>query len=105
MPNPQPPKHSPIGPIAGAIVVILILAVGGLYFWGAKLNQDMTQDTPFIPGDQNLPASGADSDSTGGLPPQGTSDEVSSIEADFNAMNMNQLDAQTSADLNNMEGQ
>lgn len=99
----QSPKSS-VGPIAGAVIVILLLAAGGLYFYGAKLNREMQNDVPFIPSDESVP-SGADSDTSGGLPPQSNSDETSSIEADFNAINMTQFESSNQADLNNLDSQ
>jgi len=102
--TPPPAPRSSIGPVAGAVIVILLLAAGGLYFWGAKLNQQAAE-TPYIPGDENVMPSSADSDTSSGLPPQSSSDDVSSIEADFNAMNINQMDAQTQADLSNLDSQ
>lgn len=99
--SPAPVQRSSIGPVAGIVIVILLLGAGGLYFYGAYLNKQM-DETPYIPGDENLMPTNADSDTSAGLPPQSGSDDVSSIEADFNAMNMSQMDAQTEADLNNL---
>lgn len=102
MPPPQEPQKSSIGPVAGAVIVILLLVAGGLYFWGAQLNNQETNQPPYIPsndtslqGDANIT-----SDTGAGLPPQSSSDDVSSIEADANAMNVDQLNAENSADLN-----
>lgn len=105
-PPPQEPK-SGFGPIAGAIIVILLLIVGGLYFWGAKINNQMNNEMPYIPSDDSMtddvqPVGELQSDTSAGLPPQSSSDDVSSIEADFNAMNLNDLETQNSAELNNI---
>lgn len=103
------PDRKPVGPIAGAIIVIILLVAGGLYFWGAKLNSQMQpQEMPYIPDDDymmpegSMPVSEAQSDTASGLPPQGSSDDVSSIESDFNAMNMQQMESQNEAELNNI---
>lgn len=99
--SPEPPK-SGVGPIAGAIVVILLLIAGGLYFWGAKLNEANRIDpVPYIPSEDALPSGGADSDTSSGLPPQGSSDDAAAIQADLEAMNFNQFESQTEADVNN----
>ena len=101
----QPEQHkSTVGPIAGAAIVILLLIAGGLYFWGAKLNQQ-PPSTPYIPPDTSATevqpqTQIPNSDSSAGLPPQSSSDDVSSIQADANAMNTNQLNSQNSAELN-----
>jgi len=102
---PEAPK-SGVGPIAGAIIVIILLVAGGLYFWGAKLNRQNT--VPYIPGDEIMmedysqPVGELQSDTSAGLPPQSSSDDTSSIEADFNAMNIDQMNSQNSAELNNI---
>lgn len=106
---PQPaPERTPIGPIAGAVIVIALLVAGGLYFYGAKLNNQTVNEMPYIPGDDymmpeaSMPAGELESDTSAGLPAQSSSDEVSSIEADFNAMNMREMESQNSAELNNI---
>lgn len=107
MPQPAPEK-TPIGPIAGAVIVIVLLVAGGLYFYGAKLNSQTANEMPYIPGDDymmpegSMPAAELESDASAGLPPQSASDDTSSIEADFNAMNMQEMESQNSAELNNI---
>ncbi|OHB18481.1 MAG: hypothetical protein A2854_04340 [Parcubacteria group bacterium RIFCSPHIGHO2_01_FULL_56_18] len=42
------------GPIVGIIIIVLLLVVGALYFWGAYLNSQNTPDElPLIPGDDS----------------------------------------------------
>ena len=66
------------------------------------------QEMPYIPDDGyvmpegSMPVSEPQSDPSAGLPPQGQSDDVSSIESDFNAMNMQQMEAQNEAELNSI---
>lgn len=48
-----PPGHkSGAGPIVGVIIIVIVLALGGLYFWGAQLNRE-TEPLPLIPGDSS----------------------------------------------------
>ncbi len=51
-PNATPaaePKGS-MGPLVGSIIVIVILVIGAIYFWGEKLNtQEPIQETPAAP--------------------------------------------------------
>lgn len=104
MPPPET-KHTSIGPVAGAIIIILLLISGGLYFWGAQLNKNMESEVPYIPSDASMQPTDqvtVTSDTSAGLPPQSASDDVSSIEADANAMNLDQLNSQNSAELNNI---
>ena len=102
--GPSEPKTA-VGPIAGAAIIICLLIAGGLYFWGAKLNQQPSV-TPYIPSDSGsappqvqMPTS----DASAGLPPQSSSDDVSSIQADVSAMSTDQLSAQTATDLKNVK--
>ncbi len=103
--SPEEPK-SGVGPIAGAIIVILLLVAGGLYYWGAKLNEDIQNNTiPYIPDDTSMQmqeATPTATDTDPGLPQQSSSDDPSSIESDFNAMDFNQIDSQNEAELNNI---
>ena len=96
----QPEKPIPssgVGSIVGAIVIILLLAAGAFYFWGAKLNGGNDNPPPLILGNET--ASVESSDASAGLPPQHTSDEAAAIEADIQAMNIDQLNAQTNSSL------
>jgi hypothetical protein len=103
-PMQQEPQKSSVGPVAGAVIVILLLVAGGLYFWGAQLNKEQANDVPFIPSNETSQDTNANltSDTGAGLPPQSSSDDVSSIEADANAMDMSQLESQNNAELNNI---
>lgn len=103
MPPPIPEPHkSSIGPIAGAVIVILLLIAGGLYFWGAQLNKQQ-EPLPYIPSnDVPEDAVNTTGDTDAGLPPQSSSDDVSAIEADMNAMDMTQFESQNSAEMNNI---
>ncbi|MEK7509546.1 MAG: hypothetical protein AAB605_02425 [Patescibacteria group bacterium] len=105
-PPPEPPRSS-MGPIAGTVIVIILLIAGGLYFWGAKINNQMNNDVPYIPNDNSMmqdeqPVGELQSDTSAGLPPQSSSDDVSSIEADLNAMDMSSLESENSVELNNI---
>ena len=107
-PSGEPQHRKPVGPIAGAVIIIILLVVGGLYFYGAKLNSQLAPEAPYIPDDGymmpegTMPVGELQSDTSAGLPPQSSSDDVSSIEADFNAMNMQQMEAENNAEMNNI---
>lgn len=89
-------KKSSFGSIVGAIIVIIVLILGGLYFWGSQLEQQQTaqEELPFILGDEQYVDEG--------LPPTSASDEVSDIEADVAATDLDKLDTALDADLNNV---
>lgn len=48
-----PPAHkSSVGPIVGTVIILALLVIGGLYFWGASLNRvNPADNVPLIPGD------------------------------------------------------
>ena len=49
--NTPAPKGGAAGPTVGIIIIVILLAFGAFYFWGAKLNQQDQQPLPLIPGD------------------------------------------------------
>lgn len=80
----QTSENRPAGPVIGAVIIILILVVGALYFWGAKLNREANQTPEDILNteDQTLNQ----------LQTQSTSTEVGDIENDLNATVLDGLD-------------
>lgn len=46
------------GPIVGIVIIVVLLAIGALYFWGAHLNTQANRynNLPFIPGDSTTTA-------------------------------------------------
>lgn len=47
---PPAPKTG-AGPTVGIVIIIILFIIGGLYFWGARLNQQDQSPLPLIPGD------------------------------------------------------
>jgi len=79
--------HSSIGLIIGSIVVILILALGGLYYWGAQLNTQVGLYDP------NLQHVGDPTDPlTQQLQTQSSSDSLEAIESDVLDTDLTSLD-------------
>ena len=91
--EPIKPQKSGAGAIVGAIIIIILLLLGAFYFWGARLNSLNSNPPPLILGNETADAS-ASSDTSSGLPPQGTSDEVAQINADLRAMDLDKLGEQ-----------
>jgi hypothetical protein len=82
-------NKSSIGGIIGTIIIIAIIILGGLYFWGkrveeAKLKQDLVSDTT-QPTEYNEAAA---------IRSVSQGDDYASIEADLKATNMNNLDSE-----------
>ena len=80
------PEKGSLGPVIGIIIVVGVLVIGGLYFYGAELNEQdnepMTAAEIAASADPALEA----------LEMQGTSDTVESIEDDLDATDLDELD-------------
>ncbi len=95
MQTPETAKHG-MGPVIGAVIIILILVLGALYFWGVKAQKD-AEVLPFIPQEM-----------TGETSVQGnqdlsTADDISSLQKDTDDAYMAQLEADIEADLRAIE--
>ena len=93
----ESPKQGPVGPIVGVIIIVAVLVLGGLYYWGTKLNEQRSLDA--MSGDEieNLPDEQLED-----LQVQDTSDTIESIGNDLDATDLENLDAeleQIDADL------
>jgi len=40
IPQEMAPKSGGMGPLIGVIIVVVLIALGGLYFWGGQLNKE-----------------------------------------------------------------
>jgi hypothetical protein len=87
-----------LGPAIGVIVIIALIVLGGLYFWGQRIDRkspapmeaNSMQDMPAA----QLETPGAD---LGSLEAQGTSDDITSISADIEATNLSELGTEVNA--------
>lgn len=84
----QPGKSS-IGPVIGAIIIVLLLILGGLYVWGEKVNQESSNPED-VTGEQYDPSQDA---AVIQFTEQGTSDDLNSIEADIQATSLDSIDS------------
>ncbi|MBA3733340.1 hypothetical protein H0W91_03120 [Patescibacteria group bacterium] len=86
-------NKSSIGSIIGIIIIIAVIILGGLYFWGkrieeAKSKEALVSDTTAINNEYNEAAVIKSVSST---------DDLNSIESDLNATNLNNLSAETNS--------
>lgn len=79
-------KKLSFGPVLGIILIIILLVLGGFYLWGQKLNTGgvMTAEEILQQEDPLL----VDIES------QSTSDEISNIEDDLGAIDLEALDSE-----------
>ncbi|MFA6338544.1 MAG: hypothetical protein WCW87_00560 [Candidatus Paceibacterota bacterium] len=82
------PKNS-IGPLVSALIVIALIALGGLYAWSqniSKIEEIKSENTEII-------KSNTAQEEINKLTTQGTSDEVDSIKQDLDATNLDKIDS------------
>lgn len=75
----QPEKKS-VGPLVAVVVILALIIIAGLYFFKQRVDQPT-----YVPIEQTDVI-------TESLKQQGTTDDLSSIEADLNATDLNNLD-------------
>ncbi|MBI5470632.1 hypothetical protein HY968_04955 [Candidatus Kaiserbacteria bacterium] len=46
-----PQQKTPMGPTIGIIIILLLMGVGALYFWGERLNRQNQNPPAYIPAD------------------------------------------------------
>jgi len=85
-------KHT--GGAIGAIIIVIILAVGGLYYWGKQINERQVTVNDAMTAEEIANNPDARTEILGA---QGSSDEVLDIEADLDATNLEGLDAELDA--------
>ncbi len=97
-PNQQPsspmmssPKKTPVGPIIGLLIILAIIVIGTLYFWGQRVDTK-NQAVQQAPTTEETSQPQTDSQ-TEQLQQQSTSDEIDSIESDLNSTDFNNIDS------------
>lgn len=86
--------QAPIGPVVAAIVVVAVLAIGGLYYWGSKSN-DKAQQNAGVPAAETLEGPSPEE-----LQQVSENDDLDTIEAEL------QFDTENlDAELRNIEGE
>jgi len=80
-PNINEQKESSIGPVIGTIIILAVIVLGGLYFWGQRVSDKVMDET-------QLNAIVED------ITTQNESDAVTDIEADLNATDIDSIDSE-----------
>jgi len=89
----QPVNEKAVGPAIGVIIIILVLILGGLYFWGERMNKGSEIPNPQVENSVTPDAQ------TQNLQQQSSSDDVNAIDADLTATDVNNLGNET-VDMN-----
>lgn len=87
--------QKPMGPILGIVIIVILLILGGFYFWGTQLSDDsQVQDKTEMTAEE---IANQEDIVLENLRNQRNSDEISDIEADLNATDLESLDSELDA--------
>lgn len=78
VPEPTSNNKGGFGPVLGIIVIIILLALGGLYYFTTGINK--------------IPSYNENDGTINALEEQSSSDAISDIEADLNATDLSEVD-------------
>jgi cytoskeletal protein RodZ len=87
----SPENHSSIGGVIGTIIIIALIILGGLYFWGKRIEENKAQQT-LESMDLNQTAPTNSNSEASAIESVGSTDDVTSIEADLQSTNTANLD-------------
>ncbi len=82
-------EKSGIGSIIGTIIIIAIIILGGLYFWGKRIEENKAKENMVTNVTEPIVV-----DEAMAIKSVSTSDELASIAADLNATNLDNLSAE-----------
>jgi len=95
-----PHEEKSVGPAVGIIIIIFIIVLGGLYFWGQRLEM-IAPATSDAPQEETVAADASAQAELMKIKLQGSGDDVSSMEADLNATNVDSL----GNEMNSVDGE
>jgi hypothetical protein len=74
-----------VGPMIGIIIILAVIVLGGLYFWGQRTSEGVLEDNTAAELEE--------------IQSQSDSDEISSIEADLQSTDIENLDAELNGEI------
>ncbi len=91
-------NKSGIGSIIGTIIIIAIIILGGLYFWGKRIEESKAKEK-LIQEAQEQMQQIPEQDETSSIETVSEGDDLNSIEADLNSTNLDGLDSELDIQL------
>lgn len=83
-------NKSGLGSILGIVIIISLIILGGLYFWGKRIEESKLRETMVGAETQLM----TEQNEATAIRSVSSSDDLGSIEADLNATNLDNLDAE-----------
>lgn len=80
-PNLTEHRESSAGPVIGTIIILAVIVLGGLYFWGQRAGSQAMEEAEV-------------NEVVNGIMTQSESDATADIEADLEATSIDDIDAQ-----------
>ncbi len=96
---PAPENKSSIGSIIGTVIVIAIIILGGLYFWGKRIDEAKMKEGLVSNEDVTTPSVQDENMEAAAIMSVTNSDDLNSIEADLKATNLDNLGAELDTEL------
>ena len=81
-------NKSGVGSIIGIIIIIAVIILGGLYFWGKRVEETKIKDSMVTD------ETGTTTDETAAIKNVGSSDDINSIQSDLQNTKLNNLDSE-----------
>jgi uncharacterized protein HemX len=85
--------HAKLGPVLGILLIVLVIILGGMYLWGASLDQQERYAEPRAIENDEPETARAEAD-VQILKTVSSSDTMDAIEADLESTNLDTLDAE-----------
>ncbi len=89
-------QKSSVGGIIGTIIIISLIILGGLYFWGKRIEESKTKQE--LVGENNLTQQ-IELSEDASIKNVSSSDELDAIENDLNNTNLDNLGAEMNAEI------
>lgn len=94
--EPQNQNKSSIGGIIGTIIIIAIIILGGLYFWGKRIEENKLKQN-LVTG--TVPSQPAEQSEAAVIKSVSASDDLNSIQTDLNNTKLDNLGAEMNPQL------
>lgn len=86
------PQKSSVGGIIGTIIIIAIIILGGLYFWGKRIEESKANQN--LVSDESTTQQATTTDENADIENVSSADDLDSIDADLNSTTFTNLDAE-----------
>ncbi len=94
----EQPEKSSIGSIIGTIIIIAVIILAGLYFWGKRIEESKAKEKLLQEAAQQTPQNTEPTEAMKIKAVSG-SDDLNSIEADLNNTKLDGLDSELNVQL------